>query len=59
MAGTKKKPTDEAVLKRVADIIAEEVSYFNGWTVSPEQVDQDCNTAAKRIWHYLRRAGRL
>ena len=41
-------------LDHIAKLIASEVSYFNGWSVSHEQVDTDCFKAAVKIEKYLK-----
>ncbi len=42
-------------LEHVTNLIVSEVSYFNGWSVSQEQMTLDCEAAAKKIRKYLRR----
>lgn len=39
----------------VAKLIASEVSYFNGWEVSQDQLREDCLKAAKKVERYFRR----
>jgi hypothetical protein len=41
--------------KHIAKLIRREVGYFNGWSVSYEQVDKDCEAATKKIERYLKR----
>lgn len=46
---------DEQELNHVTKLIMKEVSYFNGWSVSQEQMEEDCEAAAKAVRKYLRR----
>jgi hypothetical protein len=39
----------------IAKLIAKEVSYFNGWSVTQEQMNEDIAKAAENISKYLSR----
>ena len=41
-------------LKHATKLIRREVGYFNGWRVSDEQMDRDCENAAKKVIRYLK-----
>lgn len=39
--------------KHITRLIRREVSYFNGWWVSDENVDKACEKAAQKVLRYL------
>jgi len=41
-------------LNHIAKLIQSEVSYFNGWSVSQETMEDSCKDAAKKIQRYLK-----
>jgi hypothetical protein len=41
--------------KYAAKLIRDEVSYFNGWGVSEEAVQESCEKALKKVERYLER----
>ena len=41
-------------LRHAAKLIASEVAFFNGWTVSEEAFTQSCEKAAKKVMLYLK-----
>ncbi len=61
---TKKKPANgdsqQPIVIKLASVkhrIRKEVSYFNGWSVTQEQMEEDITVAAKRIITYLKSRG--
>jgi len=46
---------NERMAKHINDMILREVSYFNGWSVSEEQMNKDCMRAASNVVKYVER----
>ena len=40
--------------KHIARLIESEVGYFNGWSVSIETMEKDCEQAARKVEQYLK-----
>jgi len=50
-----KHKQSEAEIKRLTDIIQDEVGFFNGWFVSEYLERASCELAEKKIHRYLKR----
>jgi len=44
-------------IREVANLIENEVAYFNGWAVTEEMMREDCMSAAVKILAHLRKRG--
>jgi len=44
-------------IQEIANLIENEVAYFNGWAVSHETMRTNCEEAAQQILSYLRKHG--
>lgn len=44
---------EEREKKHIAKLIGKEVSYFNGWSVTQEQMEADIMKAAEKISKYV------
>jgi hypothetical protein len=49
----------DKVINNIAKLIRKEVAYFNGWDVSVETMEKDCEEAAKNILTHLGRGHHL